>query len=108
MIADRKEGQDEYFQEWRPRKPYKRTLKQWAVFLVYKLGLIKPYKGPYECPVCGDYHDDGYPSDTQIRFDNYSYCYAMSCEWGGRQHTWEETHQCEHCGAVYSFDNGSV
>jgi hypothetical protein len=87
-----------------PRKPSRRTLRQWWTWLLFKVGYHKPsYPSSYGCHVCSEHGDE----NTVLHYGASEYDYRASCEFGGNQTVWMEEHQCENCGTVYEFWNGS-
>lgn len=108
LIDMNKEDEQYDVPEFKPRKASKRSLSQWMIWLKYKTGYYKLFGCIYGCPVCGENHDDSYPSNTMLEMTRPEYDACMSYNWGGEQTTWDETHQCNECGEVYSFSNGSI
>lgn len=94
--------------KWEPRKASLRTLSQWVQFALYKIGYFEaPKYTGYCCHICGTHPDDDYPSSTMLYMSKPANNPWYSYEFGVNGCDWEEEHQCENCGTVYSFSNGS-
>jgi len=96
------------------RKARPRTLKQIKYFVACYIGAWLRGKkrwrfSSYACPVCGEFSDEDYGQESSTMLEctppisNPYYSY----EFGVDGSDWEETHQCNECGTVFRFTNGS-
>lgn len=96
--------------KFEPRDAKKRSFIQWLnyIYALYYNWKNETRHGLYVCPICGEYGCDDYPSRTMLNMTRPVYNSYYAYEFGVMDGAdWEETHQCENCGTVYSFSNAN-